>query len=69
MLGLECSNFPKMMLEIFGKFCATQAVDRIFQNDANLIRQYIRLLEQMENNPGGIQARDRVLKTFLFLAG
>lgn len=58
-------EFYEQRLALFIKFCETQAVYRIEQIDAPLIRQFLLWLEERGNNPGGRHACYRALKAFL----
>jgi site-specific recombinase XerD len=52
-------------LKQFNEFAETQAVTRLSQIDANLIRQFLLWLETTGHNPGGILTAFRAVKSFL----
>ena len=57
--------FYTRKLKQFNQFAETQAVTRLSQIDANLIRQYLLWMEDTGHNPGGILTAFRAVKSFL----
>ncbi len=58
-------RFYRQKLELFTRFCEGQAVTRIGQIDAGLIREYLFWLEATGHNPGGRHGAFRALRAFL----
>lgn len=57
--------FYEKKLELFTRYCESQAVTHITQIDANLLRGFLLWLETTGHNPGGCHAAYRAVKTFL----
>jgi site-specific recombinase XerD len=57
--------FYTRKLRQFNEFAEGQAVTRVSQIDANLIRQFLLWLETTGHNPGGVLTAFRALKSFL----
>jgi hypothetical protein len=53
-------------LKKFTEFCDSQLLTNILEIDADMLRQYMLLLEKRGHNPGGCHAHFRVLRTFLY---
>ncbi len=58
--------YYRSSLAVFEQFCSTQAVNRISQIDANLIRQFLLWLESKGHNPGGVHGHYRAVKAFVY---
>ena len=58
-------HFYKSKLKLFHEYCDAIVIDHISQITANIIRGYLIYLGEKGNNPGGLHACYRVLKTFL----
>lgn len=57
--------FYQKKLELFTRYCDTQAVTHIHQVDAGVMRGFLLWLEGTGHNPGGCHAAYRAVKTFL----
>ena len=63
--AIRTIDFYKEKLALFASFCEGQAVTRITQIDANLLRQFLLWLEATGHNSGGRHAFYRCLRAFL----
>jgi len=58
-------RFYNQKLRLFVNYCQPQAIERIGQITAPIIRQYLLELEKSDHNPGGRHAAFRSLRAFL----
>lgn len=58
-------EFYRAQLATFSAFCITQKVTEVTQITADLIRDYLDLLESTGHNGGGRHAKFRALRTFI----
>ncbi|NMB67318.1 MAG: site-specific integrase, partial [Chloroflexi bacterium] len=57
--------FYQKKLELFTRYCDTQAVTHIHQVDAGVMRGFLLWLEGTGHNPGGCHAAYRAVRAFL----
>jgi site-specific recombinase XerD len=59
-------GFYRLKLEYFAEYCQAQVISQIPQITPTILRAYLLYLEERGNNPGGIHAFYRAVRTFLY---